>query len=170
MNLMKLNYKILAIGLLIGLFGTASTGFACWGQRMGQQGPGPAHGKTALTTQQQSQLDSVQEEYAPELEELHAALQQKAADYRQARADEATTVGTLNRLAADMAELERQYEAVLDQANAKVGQVAGAGHGSWFGGCNHNGCAYHNRGDSSARMMGPDHRPQHMAGRVACGW
>lgn len=169
MNLTKLNYKILAIGLLIGLFATASTGFACWGQRMGHQGPGPAHGKTALTAQQQSQLDSVQEKYAAELKESHAALQHKAADYRQARADEATTVGTLNRLEADMAELERQYEAVLDQANAEAGQVAGAGHGPWFG-CSHNGCAYHNRTDARAGMMGPDHRHQHMAGRVACGW
>lgn len=170
MNVTKLNYKILVIGLLIGFFATASTGFACWGNRMGHHGPGPAHGKTAMTAQQQNQLDAVQEKYAAELEELHAALDRKATDYRQARADEDTTVGTLNRLDAEMAELERQYASLLEQANADARQVAGAGHGPWFG-CNHNNCAYHNHGAGThSGMMGPGHRPQHMAGRMACGW
>lgn len=171
MNIPKLNYKILVIGLLIGLFATASTGFACWGNRMGHHGSGPAHGKMAITPQQQNQLDAVQEKYAADLEELHSALDQKAADYRQARADEDTTVGTLKRLDAEMADLESQYASLLEQANAEARQVAGAGLGPWFG-CNYNNCAYHNHGSDShvGRMMGPDHRDQHMAGRMACGW
>ena len=170
MNAIKLNYKVLTIGLLLGIFAMTSTSFACWGNRMGPQGSGPADAKTALSAEQQSQLSTVEEKYAPKLEELQIALERKVADYRQSRADEETTVGTLNRLESELAELESQYGTLLDQANAEASQVVGSGQGLWFG-CNYDGCAHQNhRWNSHRGMMGAGHQHRYMDGYMACRW
>ena len=161
MNAIKFNYKIVTIGLLFGIFATTSVSFACWGKRMGHQGPSPTSAKAALSVEQQSQLDDIQKKYEPELEELRAALERKAAEYRQARVHEKTTVGTLNRIESDLAELERQYGSFLDQAKVKVRQVAGSGQS----------CAEQNhRWNSHRGMMGPGQQYGHMDGYMACRW
>lgn len=170
MSTIKFNYKIVTIGLLLGIFAMTSTSYACWGNRMGHQGPTPTSAKAALSAEQQSQLDNVQKKYEPELEGLQTALERKAAEYRQARAKEETTVGTLNRIEADFAELERQYGSLLDQANADARQIVGSEQGPWFG-CNYDGCTHRNHSWNSHRgMMAPGQQHRHMDGYMACRW
>jgi hypothetical protein len=140
---------IIAVTIVVGLVATASTSFACGGNWMG-------HGTNAaatLTVEQQQKLDVVNEKYSPQLDELQSSLNSKADEYSRALTNDNTTVGTLNRLETERVDLERQYRALLDQANNETGLYVSGNNGPWFG-CNYNGC---NHQDHMGHM-GPGHR------------
>ena len=147
--------SIMTAVIALGLIATVSSGFACWGHGMG-------HGVKAtsgLTVEQQQKLDAVKEKYGSQLDELQASLNNKTAEYNKALANEETTVGTLNRLEAEIADLERQYFALLDQANQEAGLHGSVNHGSWSG-CNHRACNHQNhmRPHNCGRHMGSSHQ------------
>ncbi len=167
MNKVVNKISIIAAAIAIGLVTTASTSFACRGNCV-------THGtdtSAAITAEQQQKLDAVKEKYAPELAALQASLNEKADEYSKALTDESTTVGTLNRLEADRVDLERQYFALLDQANNEAGVHLSGNNGPWFG-CNYSGCHHRNHMEthSYGRHMGPNHKRGMHGNRMARCW
>lgn len=155
------------LALTVGLVAFASAGLACGNHRMGH-GPHAAH---QLTTEQQQELDAVREKYSARLDKLQSSLNSKAAEYRKALANDETTVGALNRLDAQRADLERQYRSLLDQANSEAGVHAPGHTGPWFA-CNYTGCNHrqHRGNHSYGRHMGQNHQRGMHRGRMACRW
>jgi len=155
------------IGLILGaasficLYLFASTSFACGGCNR----HGGSYAQSNLTDEQGQQLDAINDKYAKQLETIQDSLNEKSREYKEVRANDNTTVGTLNKLEAEMADLEKQYGKVLDQANSEADEILPDGYGPQFacgyGGCNHQ----HHRWDASkGRHMGSG--PRHgMGGR-----
>lgn len=143
----------LTIGVLsvLGLFAFTSTSFACG---MGY-GPRGSSVQTNLTAEQGKQLNAINEKYFQQFEEIQESLNNKDREYQDARANENTTVETLNRLEKEMAELERQYGKVLDQANAEADVFLPEDYGPSFN-CAYSGCGhqYHRGNGSHGRHMG----------------
>lgn len=147
--------SIIAAAIVVGLLATVSISFACCGNGMGHG----AHTSSAITVEQQQKLDFVKEKYSPELDALQSSLNQKADEYSKALTDESTTIGTLNRLKAERVDLERQYFALLDQANQKTGLDVSGNNAPWFG-CNYRGCNHQNHmgSHSYGRHRGQNHQ------------
>ncbi|PLX99243.1 MAG: hypothetical protein C0623_10060 [Desulfuromonas sp.] len=131
--------SILTVAIAVGLAVTVSSSFACWGNGMGHM----TNSTHALTVEQQQKLDTVKEKYSTELDALQSSLNKKSDAYSKALTNESTTVGTLNRLDAERVDLERQYFALLDQANKEAGLYVSGNSGPWFG-CNYRGCNHQN--------------------------
>lgn len=158
---------IVAVAIVVGLVATASTTLACGGNWMG-------HGTNTvatLTVEQQQKLDVVKEKYSPQLNELQSSLNSKDDEYSKALTNDNTTVGTLNRLEAERADLEHQYWALLDQANNETGLYVSGNNGPWFG-CNYNGCNHqdHMGTQSNSRHMGQNHQQGMHKNRMARCW
>lgn len=165
---LKINkISIVAATIVVGLTATVSSSFACWGHGMGH-GTNAASG---LTAEQQQKLDTVKEKYASQLDELQASLNNKAAEYNKALANDDTTVGTLNRLEAERADLEREYWALLDQANKEAGVHLSGNHAPRFG-CNYRGCNHQNHMGSNnyGRHMGSSHQRGMHGNHMARCW
>jgi len=118
-------------------------------------GHGGSSVQTNLTAEQGKQLNSINEKYFQQFEVIQESLNNKDREYQDARANESTTVGTLNLLEKEMAELERQYGNVLDQANAEADVFLPEGYGPSFN-CAYSGCGhqYHRGNGSHGRQMG----------------
>lgn len=165
--------KIVIVALTLGFVSLASTSFACWGNWMGH-GPGNAY--TNLTAEQQQQLDTVKTKYSGQLDELQASLNSKSNEYRTARANDSTTVGSLKQLETEIADLEQQYWTLLDKANTEAGGFIAGGKGSWFH-CGYNGCDHQShwgqmgqgRHMGSGQHMGTGHMTR-MAGHRGDCW
>lgn len=166
----QINLKIVLFALVLGLFATASSSFACWGNWMGH-GSGVTNSEAALTAEQQQQLDAVKEKYSQQLAELQTSLNKKATEYHTARNNDSTTVGTLKGLEAEVENVERQYWALLDQANNEAGQFITGNNNPWFN-CGYSACNHQNhRGKmSQSRHMGPGHRNGMSDRHMACCW
>ena len=142
---------IVGVLIVLSLFVFTSTSIAC--------GMGYGHGgssvQTNLTAEQGKQLNSINEKYFQQFEVIQESLNNKDREYQDARANESTTVGTLNLLEKEMAELERQYGNVLDQANAEADVFLPEGYGPSFN-CAYSGCGhqYHRGNGSHGRHMG----------------
>lgn len=119
--------KVITIGLVLGFVATTSISFAGM-----NHGANMTHSQTNLTAEQQQQLDKLQSD-----------LNSKVTEYQNARANDSTTVGTLNKLEAEATELRNQYWTLLDQANAEAGQSVGNGNGIWFT-CGYDNCNQQN--------------------------
>lgn len=158
---------IVAATLIVGLVASASVGLACRNHGMGH-GPSDA---THLTAEQQQKLDAVREKYSERLDKLHSSLQSKSDEFRKARANDETTVGTLNRIDAERADLKRQYRALLDKANSEADVHASGHQGPWFS-CNYDGCNHRNhRGDHSYdRHKGENYKQGMHRGHRNCWW
>ena len=139
--------KIITIGLVLGFVATASTGFAGM-----DHGSNMTNTQTNLTAEQQQQLDTVKGKYSAQLDKLQANLNSKMTEYQNARTNESTTVGTLNKLEAEVTELRSQYWTLLDQANAEAGQSVGNGNGMWFT-CGYDNCNHQNMNGNHMGMM-----------------
>lgn len=143
---MKNHRKLIATTAILAMVAMTTPTFAWmgdWsGSRMGR-GMGPATGAQALTAEQQTKVDEIQGRYQPQLRDLQQKLNAKQAEMVAARSDDTTTVGRLNAIEGELFQLERQYWALLNQANAEAGQAAGTGFASYFTcgymGCNHQG-------------------------------
>lgn len=159
--------SILSVAIAVGLAITASSSFACWGNGMGHM----ANSTHALTVEQKQKLDAAKEKYSTELDALQSSLNKKSDAYSKALTDESTTVGTLNRLEAERVELERQYFALLDQANKEAGLHVSGNNGPWFG-CNYRGCSHQNHmgPHTSGRHMGPNHQHGMHGNHMARCW
>ena len=149
--------KIVIVALVLGFVSLASTSFACWGDWMGH---GSGNTQANLTAEQLLQLDTVKAKYSGQLDELQASLNSKSAEYRTARANDNTTVGTLKKLEAEIGDLEQQYWTLLDKANTEAGGYIAGGNGAWFH-CGYNGCDHQSHWGQmwQGRHMGSD---QHM--------
>lgn len=164
----QINLKIVTFALGLGLFAMASSSFACWGNGMGH-GHGVNNSQTDLTAEQQQQLDAVKEKYSQQLNELQTSLNEKTTEYQTARNNDSTTVGTLKGLEAEIEKVERQYWALLDQANSEAGQFIAGNNHPWFD-CGVNNCNHQNHSGkmSQGRHMGSEYRNGmgglHMAG------
>ncbi len=139
---MKNNRKLIAATAILSMVALAAPAFAWmdgWsGSRM-NRGAGTATDTQSLTAEQQKKVDEIQGKYQPQLQELQEKLNAKQDELLAARSDDATTVGRLNALEAELNNLERAYWTKLDQANLEVSRVAGGGYGSWFA-CDYRGC------------------------------
>lgn len=158
---MKKDILVLGTTSFIGLFLFVTTSFACNGC-YGHRG---SYTQPNLTEEQGQQLDAINDKYAKQLEAIQESLNDKSREYKEARANENTTVGTLNKLEAEMADLEKQYGKVLDQANSEADEILPDGYGPQFA-CGYSGCNHqHHRGYASkGRHMGEE--PRHgMGGR-----
>lgn len=158
---MKKIVLILGAASFIGLFLFTSTSFAC----NGCYGHGGSYPQANLTEEQGQQLDVINDKYSKQLEAIQDSLNDKSREYKIARANENTTVGTLNKLEAEMADLEKQYGNVLDQANSEADEILPDGYGPRFA-CGYSGCnhQYHRGYASKGRHMGAG--PRHdMGGR-----
>lgn len=152
---------ILGAASVIGLLLFATTSFAC----SGCYGHGGSYAQSSLTEEQGQQLDAINDKYAKQLETIQDSLNQKSREYKEARSNENTTVGTLNMLEAEMADLEKQYGRVLDHANSEADEILPDGYGPSFA-CGYSGCdhQYHKGYASKGRHMGAG--PRHgMGGR-----
>ena len=147
--------NIVMAALVLGFLSLASTSFACWGNLKGH-GTGNAYSN--LTAEQQQQLETVKEKYSGQLGELQASLNSKSDEYRTARANDSTTVGTLKQLEAEIADLEQQYWTLLDKANNEAGGFIAGDKGAWFH-CGYNGCDHQRHWGrmGQGRHMGPEH-------------
>lgn len=159
--------SILAVAIAVGLAAIASSSFAFRGNGMGHM----ANSTHTLTAKQQQKLDTVKEKHSAELDALQASLNKKSDAYSKALSDESTTVGTLNRLEAERVDLERQYFALLDQANKEAGLYVSSNNGPWFG-CNYNGCDHqgHMQSQPYGRQMGANHQRGMYENRMARCW
>lgn len=157
--------KIITVALALGFLSLASTSFACRGNLMGH-GSGNSHAN--LTAEQLQQLDAVKTKYSGQLDELQASLNSKSDEYRVARANGSTTVGTLKQLEAEIADLEQQYWTLLDKANNEAGGFIAGDKGAWFH-CGYNGCDHQSHWGrmGQGRHMDPEHMNRmasHMGG------
>lgn len=172
----KRKLKIVIVTLTVFLVATAaSTSFAHrsngWGYGAGMM----SGSQTALTTEQQQKLDAVQTKYSQQLDQLRASINSKATQYQEARANDSTTVGTLNQLEAQITDLKQQYWTVMDQANNEAEKIAPGTHGSWLT-CANDDNHYHGHrmgmmfdGDNGDHHMEYDHDGM-MGGRNASCW
>lgn len=128
----KSKFKIVIVTLAVFLVATAaSTSFAHrsgWGHGTGMM----SDSQPALTAEQQQKLDAVQTKYSPQLDQIRTSINSKANQYQEARANDNTTVGTLNQLEAQINDLKQQYWTVRDQANTEAEKIAPGTHGSWL--------------------------------------
>ena len=147
--MLKMNLMTGAITIL-GLFVFASLSLACGGG----YGPRGFSSRANLSGEQGQQLATLQEDLA-----------EKSRAYKAARANENTTVGTLNELEAELSNLERRYGAVLAQADAEAGKVLPDAYGPRFAGV-YSSCGHHYQRDTPApgRHRGAGYR-QDMGGR-----
>ncbi|PLX87921.1 MAG: hypothetical protein C0618_05825 [Desulfuromonas sp.] len=124
-----------------------------------------------MTDEQGQQLDAINDKYAKQLEAIQGSLNEKNRAYKEARSNENTTVGTLNKLEAEIEGLEKQYGKVLDQANSEADQILPDGYGPQFA-CGYRGCNHrHHRGyASNGRHMGPGHRHGMGGGHMPSCW
>lgn len=129
-NIMKIQ-NLTLIALSIGFLALASKSFACGGYGMGY-GPGSMHTQTDLTAEQQQKITTVKEKYGDQLEQLQRSLDQKTDQYRAARADDSTTVGTLKQLNAEISDLQQQYRSTLSKANVEAGGLLAYADGTWI--------------------------------------
>jgi len=161
----------LTLVLTLGLILVASASFACGGY--GGYGMNWSNDQASLTPDQQKQLDTVKEKYAPQLKDLRAKLDSKRAEYRAARSNDETTVATLNKLDKEINELGRQYRTLLDQADSEVQKFAGDEVGPGFY-CPNYDDDYRGGMMSYGRHMGPGYRSgmgYGMGGRYSgCNW
>jgi hypothetical protein len=141
--MLKMNLMTGAITIL-GLFVFASLSLACGGG----YGPRGFSSRANLSGEQGQQLATLQEDLA-----------EKSRAYKAARANENTTVGTLNELEAELSNLERRYGAVLAQADAEAGKVLPDAYGPRFAGV-YRGCGHHYQRDTPApgRHQGAGYR------------
>jgi hypothetical protein len=158
--MLKMNLMTGAITIL-GLFVFASLSLACGGG----YGPRGFSSRANLSGEQGQQLAAVNAKYAQQLATLQEDLAEKSRAYKAARANENTTVGTLNELEAELSNLERRYGAVLAQADAEAGKVLPDAYGPRFAGI-YSGCGHHYQRDTPApgRHRGAGYR-QDMGGR-----
>ena len=149
---MKKVILISGVMSFLGVFVITSLSVACGGY----YGHGGSYPQSSLTEEQGRQLDAINDKYAKQLEAIQDSLNDKSRDYKEARTNESTTVGTLNKLEAELANLERQYGEVLDQANSEADKILPDGYGPRFD-CGYSGCHHqHHRGYAShGRHMGP---------------
>jgi len=110
------------------LFATASIGLthSRGGYGMhdrGGYGMGMYHNRTELTAEQQQALESLQDNYAQQFEDLEVALDEKRGAYQDARADDETTVGELNQLRDEMFELRDEYRSLRLAFKDEVSQI-----------------------------------------------
>jgi hypothetical protein len=138
------NFKVIIFGLILGLVATTTMSFAGMGH-----GAGMMNSQTSLTAEQQQQLDAVKEKYAAQLDKLQADYNNKVNEYRTARTDQSTTIGSLNKLEAEAQELQRQYWTLQEQANNEA--IQSVGNGQWFT-CGYDNCDQHN--DVGGNHMG----------------
>jgi len=141
----------LTLVFTVALLLFASASFACggyWGY-----GYGAGNARLSMTADQQQKMDAVKGKYSQQLTDLQVQLDKKAENYRAARADDATTVATLNRLEGETADLQRQYRALVEQANAEAGLDNVNGYGP--GWCWSNNGGNYRCGMYSGRHMGP---------------
>ena len=111
------------------LFATASIGLthSRGGYGMhdrGGYGMGMYHNRTELTADQQQALESLQNNYAQEFDELEVALDEKRAAYQDARANDKTTIGELNQLHDEMFELRDEYRSLRLAFKDEASQIA----------------------------------------------
>ena len=160
-------HKIAIAALALGILSLASTSFACWGNGMGH-GHGNAY--TNLTAEQQQQLDTVKAKYSDQLDKLQASLNSKSDEYRTARTNDSTTIGTLRQLEAEIDDLEQQYWTLLDKANSEAGGFIAGGNGAWFH-CGYNGSDHQGHWSrmGQGRHMGPGYMNR-MAGQRGGCW
>ncbi len=164
MNKMTRMHKIAITALVLGLLSLATTSFAHWENQMGH-GP-TAHGSyTNLTAEQQQQIDVVKEKYSDQMEELQTSLNSKREEYRSARTNDSTTVGTLKQLENEITEIEQQYWTLLNEANKEAGGLMTGDTQAW------GQCGYHNESHHNQRgMMGEGrHMGSNRMGRMGQG-
>lgn len=147
---MKKIVWVLGAASFIGLFMFAATSFACGGCC----GHGGSYAQPNLTEEQGRKLDAIHEKYAKQLETIQDSLNDKSREYKEARSNESTTVGTLNKLEAEMTELEKQYGVVLDQANSEADEILPDGYGPRFS-CAYNDCSHQHHRGGHGHHMGP---------------
>ncbi len=158
--------KIVVTALVLGLLSLAAISFAHWGSQMshGSTASGPCTNLTDLTAEQQQQIDAVKEKYSDQMEELQTALNSKRDEYRSARTNDSTTVGTLKQLENEITELKEQYWALLSEANKEANGLLAGDSQTW------GQCGYHNESNHrgmmcEGRRMGPGHM-----GRMGSGF
>lgn len=155
---------------VFGFIATTSTSFACYGNGW-SHGSGVADSQTTLTTEQQAQLDSVKAKYSQQLDVLQTSLNDKAAEYRNARVVDSTTVGALKRLEVEISGLEGQYWTLLDKINREAGQGLVGSNVPWFN-CGYDDCDHQNHMGNmhQGRHMGPSHRNGMDGWYMGCNW
>lgn len=131
MNTRKINLNRMTATALVALFAMATPAFAWMGNWSGYD-RGPTAGTSTLSAEQQKRVDAVQSKYQPQLDDLQQKLDAKSSELRAARSDGNATVAQLNTLESDLSQLERQYWALLDQANAEAVRITGTGYGPYF--------------------------------------
>lgn len=161
--------EIVIMVLVLGFLSLAATSFAHWEGQMGHRSTatGPCTNLTDLTAEQQQQVDTVKEKYSAQIEGLQTSLNSKRDEYRSARTNDSTTVGTLKQLENEITELEKQYWALLNEANKEAGGLLASDKQAW-GQCGyHNESNHHNRRGmmDEGRHMGSGHM-----GRMGSGF
>jgi len=94
---------------------------------------------SSLNADQQDEINTIQKKYGSRLNDFQQKLDAKSSELAEARANGNTTVARLNALERDLFQLERQYWALLDQANAETTAIAGKTRVHYFS-CSYTGC------------------------------
>ncbi|WP_020677995.1 hypothetical protein [Geopsychrobacter electrodiphilus] len=141
---MKNKRKMLIASLMLLTFSTPAFAWMNdWSDYRMNRGSAAATDTQSLTVEQQKKVDEIEGKYQPQLQELQGKLNAKQDELLTARSDDATTLGRLNALEAELYKLENDYWTDLDQANLEMSRVAGGGYSSWFA-CDYRGCNHNN--------------------------